>query len=1500
MSGIKNLYSESKKLRLTDKRTRRSLLRNIDNLDFHQKMLVIIYYTECEKKSKEYKKFWYILKERYSIKDLFESDSCSNLFLVCPKREVIKELKSSARGLEIISKIYQNYEFLSFKEKIDLLENFYNKKVKNLILEKETGKVCTKDGIEDVCVESTREEDIIKSCNSLIILKYLQSRSGLGDKILFRNLIYILFEEGNIPMINSLRKSYDMSEIFTEKGSTLESLSTFAFFHGNRDTDLQVLRILAKQYDTSQLSVINSKILLLRFKYPKFTSENMRKFILDNIWASEFLGDFLRLLKDLLPTEFFLIIQREDLKYTPFFKLIDNFEYKYISCLIYKNEFFEVAMKSSRFKKFMLSKGFTLFNDKDLLDFIARWTKREDLEFYLLFLIKYRSRNDVVQIYEAYKNNKVAQESKTIHLNLFNLVQHISSIIESGEMASEYKDINLYFMNFYKTFNRLDIQSLFNDTIGMSLLSLLIQFLTRVYFLFPQYQEEMTCFFQTVFRINQTRKNDLINKEMWIYLQHIPELFLSNIENFEKYEDETLASIIRGDKPSFELKDLEIYETSPLVTTVIDYIVKNYTLSEVLDVLISKYEDERDFYYEIVLKKSQNHEYDTRILQLEDSLWLDKIFDEIFVEEKDEIFDMLKSHRSEFLFDYSVRHKKMRKRYFDLIDKNSCTRENGLEIYKIINKERVGITLEGCVNYIDAIYKDASTGNIIYKCASSFLEDLDNLDCSKIELIYLLSFIRPDDGKYFLFKYFSEIVAPEVKNMKKNQNKEEEMTKMMLDFIFSVYLVDKYFVFVMMGDLIDCLRNSTQTGKYLLLKNFNSLNVTRAHIAEFLDIITSLLHDTNVNICTEAKRLLNNVSFMSPEMHSLRSQLIQCLIDKIYVKPFFETLYVQTFNHYMCINSLTLLVQVLRIYIKDYKEDVLFIIRNLPQVVKPSDFSYITPSIFNIMSKFVIEYQFYTEEVVKTALVVLKYSKNVDFTLLIDNIDKSLSVGCLLVKTLKECDVEEQRRIIGKVIKKEKDDFHIPNNFLAYAPDLQVFNEYIEHIIPLLKEMYEGEDYEKRKIAFNAFERINITDYLIQTALVNGWAIRLNTLDLFLKKNEFSDRVLAVIFILRHDPHSVVRKKAYELWKMNVENPNKKLKDIHCLIFEYVRYVKNNNALRDSTTNTISEIVTKYVKYCEYYIQEHFIVEELFDFSDDKISDKITVNFDDNLLRLPYIDVIEILLVECTKANKQLVLAYMFATQFISVPIYKYLLQNDSYKDKIIELIKKNIQDERLKEIFQDSKFAFDLYNTTGNSLLLENMNENEKYRLLQKNISDLDRVREIFRASISSSELEQFILEKDVDVQFLYLENISKLCDFGSLQRIFNSVFMKIEDGRLQVLICKKNTKFILEVSYKNIRNFDKLFYLILQNNTLRSLERLYEIVEYVKGDFFTSNSLLELIKDKETSSRDNSDYILGYLLYNYLFYENRSGVKNCLMKLIPRIDLKEYKDVIERNIIN
>lgn len=379
MNEIKNLYADAKKLLKIDKRTRRSLLKNIDDLDFHEKMCVIIYFTEFERKTKEFKRFWYIVKEKYTIKDLFGAQCCTDIFLICPKMDVIKELSSTTKGLEIINSIYQKYDFLSQEDKLVLLEAFCRKNIRNVILERETGKICVEGEVKDALavVENFYTDQILDSLNSSTILSYYNDgidKLNSKDKALLRKLICSLFEEENVQFIDLFFKAQklEVGELFGEKGRTLESLAVHAYFYGNSSTDPEIFRILSNCYDKSNSCLIEAKRRLKIFKYPKFTPENTRKYILENIWASEFLGNFLNLLTDFLPDNFLSILLNENVKYEHFFKLIDGVGFQNNHRLIYKEDFFEVALKSHRFRKYMMSEGYKYLNNEDLILFISK------------------------------------------------------------------------------------------------------------------------------------------------------------------------------------------------------------------------------------------------------------------------------------------------------------------------------------------------------------------------------------------------------------------------------------------------------------------------------------------------------------------------------------------------------------------------------------------------------------------------------------------------------------------------------------------------------------------------------------------------------------------------------------------------------------------------------------------------------------------------------------------------------------------------------------------------------------------------------------------------------------------------------------------------------------------------------------------------------------------------------------------------------------------------
>ncbi|EOB12867.1 hypothetical protein NBO_353g0008 [Nosema bombycis CQ1] len=215
MGNLKNLFEDSKKLAKLDKRTRKSLLKTINDLDHDKKMTLIIFFTEFEPKTKEYRKFWRITKERYTVEDIFKASCFLNLYKICPKKEVIKTLSQSKKGLEDISKIYQNYNFLTGNENLKLLKLCHENGVKNVYLEKFNKKMVYKNQLMDALDVLNKidvvDENILQSCTSEVILEYLKSKSCKGlksakDVLLVRNMVYLLFEEKNYEFLSNFSK----------------------------------------------------------------------------------------------------------------------------------------------------------------------------------------------------------------------------------------------------------------------------------------------------------------------------------------------------------------------------------------------------------------------------------------------------------------------------------------------------------------------------------------------------------------------------------------------------------------------------------------------------------------------------------------------------------------------------------------------------------------------------------------------------------------------------------------------------------------------------------------------------------------------------------------------------------------------------------------------------------------------------------------------------------------------------------------------------------------------------------------------------------------------------------------------------------------------------------------------------------------------------------------------------------------------------------------------
>lgn len=156
---------------------------------------------------------------------------------------------------------------------------------------------------------------------------------------------------------------------------------------------------------------------------------------------------------------------------------------------------------------------------------------------------------------------------------------------------------------------------------------------------------------------------------------------------------------------------------------------------------------------------------------------------------------------------------------------------------------------------------------------------------------------------------------------------------------------------------------------------------------------------------------------------------------------------------------------------------------------------------------------------------------------------------------------------------------------------------------------------------------------------------------------------------------------------------------------------------------------------------------------------------------------------------------------------------------------------------------------------LLKLLNENDKKTLFEY----------ITKSNKDYTESMAYLLQNttninisDCDIEIIYLY----LCNCNSTDiNLYKKVFNRLNNAKLQKLIIRRNYKYILDVSYKNITEYENLIKILTSKNNIQSIDRLYEIYGYVDN------------KSKER--------IVDYFIYNFLIYEHRGTIRSIFSKI-------------------
>ncbi|TBU15091.1 hypothetical protein CWI42_080080 [Ordospora colligata] len=1103
---------------------------------------------------------------------------------------------------------------------------------------------------------------------------------------------------------------------------------------------------------------------------------------------------------------------------------------------------------------------------------IVNYLKREDFEYYLNVLADECNDVKYKEVLDEYINNGVTAEKSAEYHVFMSLYRYIKTS----------KDDQLMFKKILRNYNAVKF---IEDSIGEMFVSRTIGYIACR-------ADEVEMCRPIIYSVLKASDSREISDIVWNVLKDKRIMFLECIERFKVPIDQSLASILMHSKGIHQSKRVSIskamsYGEGIYRNEAVQYINDMFVLNEIVDMVLNTQEDERDVLLECIYRKSLSGEFDARVLRIEDAEWIDKTLDEMFKTMDPGMYEVLISNRPEMAFNYCFRHPELRKRYFDGVDKMKCTVEEAIFIHKILKEEfNTKNNCDTMVNsYAGFVYRDENIGNEIYM--ASVLANPKQIG-NTLEFVYLLTLIRPDDAKYYFCEYFKEICShANCMLMTENDSLSGGVHDVlgfddlrmvysipvyrMLEYIFSTHLKDKYLVYATMDDLINAIYTGEQCFRLLILKAMNSSVVTPQHLVDFIGMVTVLIHDSNGQVCHESRRLLMEIPVASPELKCLKSQMIQSIMDRIYAKSFFDAFKTQQFNHYVCFNGLNLLVQALNTHMKEFRTDVFPILKSLRFFVHPNDLKSVIPVIFEHLSLFVIENAFYNDECCEVVSSLMRFGARISFESLLNSISQSLRVNKFLVKSLRSCSEEVIDEVISEIIrrgsnKQEECEFYIEPFFLAYAPELSVFEKYIPVFTPFLKKLFVDSDHTKQEIAFKAFETMDVTDFLLYCCIVGQWKSRLQCIELFEKKEVADSRMLAMLFILRNDIHSTLRKRAFEIWKSRISNTNLALKDIYTIILGCLKYQGCSGSFHDAIEGALIDIVVKYTKYAEKYVRD--VIEHMESGCvDDNIANPLGTGEDLHMLNsVSESEVVEAILIECVKAQKCVDLALEFSIRKCSIGIFKLLLNNSQYRSRVIDVIGERIDDPAICQLFLgNDQLVHDLFLMTKKTFLFKFLSNFHKASLaellFESEHENAEYIKELMRCSEPSKRMEQLLLaHKPIYTSILY-GNLERAQDYGSAVDLFKRAFDALEYMDLTPLIKTQYLEYLLCVSYKNVNELQELVDVLCTVDSIKALERLNEVIGHMNvRDIFA---------------------VCGHLLRNYLSYEKREPVITCLKTL-------------------
>lgn len=848
------------------------------------------------------------------------------------------------------------------------------------------------------------------------------------------------------------------------------------------------------------------------------------------------------------------------------------------------------------------------------------------------------------------------------------------------------------------------------------------------------------------------------------------------------------------------------------------------------------------------------------------------VLDHVLDVDSDEIFECLPENLKVV---YMLRHQGYASRFVDSVNPETCTLQQASQMFEVTRSSGG---------------KALSAHNFYYRCAASDDFEFDELHI--VKSLFECCYIRRDESKYLFVKYFDKFIEEIVQSYSRDEiiactNRAYDFGDLFhfrtcgrdriaqslrrpfdfdrvsqVSFVLKLGLKDKYTTFILFDKLISMLSEGSSSHRILALGFVNPSSLCKTHILRYINTLIPLLNNSNAAVCRLSKASLNMITVETREIQNILPEIVQSFVSREYFPVFLASFRSILFNNYLCFNSLNILVQLMFKYLDDYTKDTLFILSKVVNIIKDKDMKHVSGLIFSRISKFVVSHNFYTKEALEVSGQFCLYTKFSDFDVLLQSI-ASMRISSYLVGVLKiRNDTKLNNQIISHILCNRNGASAVEPSFVAAVSELEEFTQYLDQFLPILKTLFRDDKAEIRSIAAKAFkhilERPNIGSYaceirsfLLDCAANEDYPIRLLCLDVL--------DYLPIIYVLRNDQHSLVRKKAQDIWKGRIHNTNKALKNLYEAILGLVEF-SDNKVFRPALQGAVRDMAAKYTLYLESYVKNNHT--------------KVDIN--------------EFILIEALKVGKMPDVALEFCKSNFSVDVFKLLYKITSFRSMAASSLETR---DLVRACHGDCELAFELYSNTRDPVYLGFLSTVQRIGLIRSHYQSFGYVSESNEDMIftlqsieSCSSVESALVKIHPTYSYHYL--LSPREDHGSLNSMFERVFESCHG--VDKLVSERNIRYIKNCSIDRIQNKIRLLALFLGHEDKKSFEK---VVYLIRESGFDKVLEQDLIFE-----------IMGYLLRNYLSANRRADSYDCIVIMYEkyRESMGFFKQIILTSVLN